>query len=202
MIIKEIAALAHRQVFPSSGGVPIISLAEFVRTAISEYAYQTLLLYWKEKREEGYYSLPSNLLSVSEKDVKEGKSVDVSDLKFFRAIPRDGWLLDVVDNSGVNDLCGGCSFMKSTYVRASLLCGDDSLDDGVCLYYYLSNEIHFPAGTKSRKVKIIYANVGDGVTPGEDIDEAIGALIRQRLVEIYLGKTNKNDETLNSDKNE
>ena len=57
MTIFEIAELVHRQAFPSSGDDTVITLQEVRRTAISEYAYQMLLLSYSEKRENGHFDI-------------------------------------------------------------------------------------------------------------------------------------------------
>lgn len=197
MRISEIAELAHNQAFPTSDR-PLITKAEFVRTAISEFAYQSLLLYWKSKREEGYYSLPEWLVSEKDLDVNEGV-VDVSELNFMTTIPGGGWLIDIKDISSKG--CGGCVFIKSSYANSRLLCNDDSKDEGDTPFYFLNGKIKFPKGVKSKSVTVIYANTGDGVTDDIEIDNAMAAIVRDRLMQIYLGKTPKKDETINDNPN-
>lgn len=192
MTIFEVAELAHRQMFPSSGDDTVVLLAEVKRTAVSEYAYQMLLRAYQEKREEGVYEIPSYLLSEVEKPVIYGK-VDISDLKFFKSITGDNWIVGITP---IDKTCD-CRMIKSTYSRRRILCDDDSMDDSSFPYYVLSDKVIFPKKPPVKSVSIVYANTGQDVDGNMEIDDAIAALVRRGLMDIYLGKTGKNDETIN-----
>lgn len=194
MKLKEIAELAHKQLQPTSVSGSVISLAEFERTAKAEYSYQSLLLAWKQKKDEGYFEVPSYLLTEKELDVVNDE-IDISSLEYFTSLPMEVWLQDI---GGVR--CS-CKYVKSTLNNTKLLCDDDSLDDDTRTYYVQGNKIKFPKGAHAKKLPIIYANKGEGVNGGIEIDDAIGALIRQRLVEIYGGKIAPKDETNNENPN-
>lgn len=190
MTLKEIAELTHRQLFPTANGRAAVTLPEFVRTAVVEYAYQSLLLAWKDKKEEGVYEVPSYLLKSVEKDVI-GNAVDISDLDTFKSLPMEAWLQGVEGN--------GCRYIKTTYNNVKILADETSLPNGAKTFYAMENIIKFPKGA-SKTVVITYA--GKGSAKGElDVDDAIAAVVRQRLVDIYGGKTGAKDETNNENTN-
>ena len=164
---------------------------EFIVTAKGEYAYQMLLLYWKEKREEGFFNIPSNLLSTTKLDVVNNKA-DISELGIFRGFPSDIWL------QNVGGLGCSCKYVKTDVNKAQLLCEDDSLPDEARTFLPLANEILFPKGVHENPITIIYANMGENVDGDIEIDDAIAAIVRTRLNEIYLGKIPKEDVTNNS----
>lgn len=194
MNIKEIAALAHSQAFPKNGARAAIDIVEFERTAISEWAYQTLLMAWKEKAEEGYFEVPSYLLAEVEKDVVENE-MDISDLKYFKSLPTELWLQQI----GENDC--ECRYIKSTLNLTQLLCDDDSLSDADRTYFPLGKKLKFPKGVHKTPLKIVYATMGSDEHGIIEVSEAIGALIRQRLNEMYIGKRMPVDVTNNNNEN-
>lgn len=193
MNINEVAELAWRQLQPTSGDTPTIHLEEFKSSARAEFAYQMLLLAWREKKDEGSYTVPSYLLKEVEKDVVNNE-MDISDLDYFKSLPYEVWLQDM---GGVG--CD-CKYVKSTVNHSKLLCGDDSLDDDMRTYYLLGDKIRFPQGAHAKKLKMIYADKGGDLDGNIDVDDAVAALIRERLVGLYGGKIGVNDETNNENK--
>lgn len=191
MKLNEIAELVWRQLQPTSGDATTISLAEFKRTARMEYAYQLLLLAWKDKKEEGLYQIPSYLLNAAVKSVVNDR-VDISDLEYFKSLPSEMWL------QGIGGVRCDCRYVKSTYNQTKLMCGDDSLDDDVKTYYVQGKEIIFPFGAHTDEVEVVYA--GNKVSEDVDVDEGLGAVVRERLLSIYAGKIGVNDETNNNNK--
>lgn len=189
--LKEIAETSWRQVFPNPSDEAAVTVEEFITTAISEYAYQMLLMYWKEKREEGFFDIPSNLLSSTKLDVKDNRA-DISQLGIFRGFPSDIWLQNV---GGIG--CK-CKYVKTTVNMAQLSCGDDSLPDEARTFLPLGQEIIFPQGVHENPITIVYTNMGENVDGDIEIDDAIAAIVRTRLNEIYLGKIPKEDVTNNS----
>lgn len=120
---------------------------------------------------------------------------DISGLNVFEGFPSEIWLQNI---GGIN--CE-CKYIKSTVNRSQLLCDDDSLPETARTYYVVKNKIKFPNGVHSNKLPIIYAGMGEGIDGDIDIDDAIASLVRQRLIDIYLGKIAKEDVTNNSDSN-
>lgn len=188
MNLYEIAQLSFDQIFPKAGGKAPVDLMEFQRTAINEFAYQSLLMAWKEKADEGYFDIPSYLLTEVEKEVIDNE-IDISDLKYFKSLPMQVWLVNI---GGVN--CH-CKYVKSDVNLSALLCEDDSLDDAARTYYPLGKKIVFPKGAHTSPLKIIYANIGQNIDGKLEVDEAIGSLVRERLNTLYLGKLPQADIT-------
>lgn len=187
MTLAEIAELVHRQLFPSSSGGAPVTEVEMTRTAVSEYAYQTLLLAWKEKREEGTYTIPSFLLKESDPLPVVDNTIDISRLDYFKTLPDEVWLQDVTD--------GDCHYIKSTFNNSKIL-DDEALPDDSRRYFVVGEKIKLPDGANSKTLTVVYA--GSGGTDGKkEVDEAVGAIVRSRLIEIYGGKVGVKDETNN-----
>lgn len=193
MNLKEVADLSWNQIFPSGSVQTAIPKESFIRTAYAEFAYQKLLMYWKTRAEEGYFEVDSYLLTEVEKEVINNE-IDISDLKYFKSLPMEIWLQNL---GGICD----CKYVKSTVNLSQLLCDDDSMDDAVKPYYPLGKKIVFPKGTHKNKLTIVYANMGEDLNDNIEVEESIGALIRVRLNEIYLGKVPPTDETNNLNSN-
>lgn len=191
--LQEVCELAWRQIFPNPGDETSITKEEFIATGRYEWAYQTLLASYNEKTLEGDYEVPSYLLTEVEKDVVNNE-MDISDLKYFKSLPKDIWLVKIGDGCT-------CKYVKSTANLSQLLCSDDSLPDSVKTYYISGKKIKFPNGVHSKNLLLTYANMGAGISGETDIDDAIGAIVRVRLNEIYLGKVPPVDETNNSNAN-
>ena len=113
----------------------------------------------------------------------------------MKGLPDERWLMNV---GGVG--CS-CDYVKSTINTSQLLCDDDSLGENVKKYYVVGNKIKFPNGAHSDIVSIIYAHNGETLDDNMTIDDSIGGIVRQRLIEIYLGKIVPEDKTNNSNSN-
>ena len=194
MILNEIAELVYKQLQPTSGGTPTIHLEEFKSSARAEFAYQSLLMAWREKKEEGYFTIPSYLLKTVTKQVKDNL-IDISDLDYFKSLPNEVWLQDLG-----NGKCG-CRFVKSTVNHNKLLCEDDSLDDNAVTFVLIGNIIVFDRKLPVKELTITYADKGENVNGELEVDDAIGAIVRERLISLYMGKIAPNDETNNSNSN-
>lgn len=190
MNLKEIAELAWQQLYPKGFTGTPIPKESFIRTAVSEFAYQQLLMAWKEKNDTGEFNVPSYLLTEVEKEITENE-MDISDIIYFKSLPQEVWLTNI---GGV--MCG-CKYVKSTINLTQLLCDDDCLGDDVRTYYQVGQKLKFPQGTHKSPLTIIYANSGENIDGNIEVDEAIGAIVRTRLIEIYAGKTGAEDETNN-----
>lgn len=188
--LLSIAELAWLQCFPKGGDETKVTKQEFIATAKTEYAYQLWLKSKADKREEGYYEVPSYLLSEKEIDIIDGV-MDLSGLKIMRSLDMEVWLQNV---GGMN--CE-CNYMKSTVNHWQLLCDDDSIGDSKP-YYVVGKKIKFPLGAHKKSLPIIYANNGELVDGDIEVDDAIGGVVRRILVDIYLGKQGREDNTNNS----
>ena len=189
--LRAIAELAWRQVFPNPSDETKLKKGDFIATARSEYAYQMLLFYWNEKQREGYWNIPSYLLTEVEKDIINDE-MDISDLKILFSLPQEIWLQNI---GGIN--CE-CKYVKSDVNKSQLLCDDDSLGDGARTYYPIGKKIKFPKGVHANKLPIIYANNGNAVDDNIEVDDAVAGIVRRSLIEIYTGKTGQEDKTNNS----
>ena len=190
MNLNEVANLSYNQIFPNPSDETPITKQEFRRTAFAEFAYQTLLMAWTEKRNDGFFNVPSYLLKEDEMDVVNNR-IDISGLKILRSLPSEAWLQNI---GGFN--CS-CKYIKSDINLTQLMCDDDSLDDSDKSYFVLGKEIVFPSGTHTNKLTIVYANSGEDIDGRIEIDDAIGSIVRAKLNEIYGGKIGKEDVTNN-----
>jgi|ERR1700690_1343494 len=194
MNLKEVAELSWNQIFPKGSVESSIPTVAFIRTAYAEFAYQKLLLVWKSKSDEGYYEVDSYLLASVEKDVINNE-IDISDLQYFKSLPMEIWLVNI---GGIN--CG-CKYVKSSVNLFALLCGDDSMDDAVKLYYPLGKKIIFPNGVHITPLTLIYATMGEDIDGNIEVEESIASLIRTKLNELYLNKIPQEDTTINQNPN-
>lgn len=192
--LLEIANLSWSKIFPKGGDETTITREEFEATAKSEFAYQQLLMAWKEKREEGQFNVPSYLLTEVALDVDKNE-VDISSLKILRSLPQEVWI------QNVGGLLCDCTYIKSDINLTQLLCGDDSLNENQRTYLVIGNKIKFPQGTHKTPLPIIYANSGETVDGWIEVDDAIGAMVRARLDEIYGPKGNVGQEDETNNKN-
>lgn len=193
--LKETAELAYRQLFPNPGDETALDREDFVSTAKTEYAYQMLLMAWRNKSVDGEFIVPSYISREVEKEVVNNE-MDISDLEILKSLPSEMWLQNV---GGIN--CG-CKYVKTTINLSQLLCDDDSMADDVKTYYVIGKKIKFPKGVHAKKLPIIYANNGSDLDADEIVvDDAMAGIVRTRLIEIYGGKTGAEDKTNNSNGN-
>ena len=188
--LLEIAEIVWLQI----GGGTDESSTELETVAASarlEYAWQMLQMAWRDKRENGEYIVPAYL--SREKELKiVANEADISDLNILRAIPQEMWLQQI---SGLD----GCIYTKTTINMAQLMDGDDALGADAKTYMIIGNKIKFPKGTHADKLNLIYANDGSDLDADDvNVDDAIGALVKERLLASYLGKIVPEDKTNNS----
>lgn len=192
--LKSIAEQAYLQCFPNRNDETDISLEEFIETAKNEYAYQFLLWYWKEKNTEGFFNIPGNLSSEEEFEVIDNE-IDITHLEIMSRLPNDLWL------QNIGGLTCDCKYVKSNINQTQLLQDDDSMGGLIKPYLIVGRKIKFPQGTHKNKLLIIYANSGRGLNDWIEVDDAIGSLVRNRLIEIFLGKIMPEDKTNTSSSN-
>lgn len=192
--LLEISELAFRQVYPNPTDETPISLQEFISSAKLEYSYQFLLWYWKEKATEGTFDMPAELSTEVELPVVNNE-MDISDLDIMSRLPNSLWL------QNIGGLTCECKYVKSNINQTQLLCDDDSMPDIYKTYLIIGNKIKFPKGTHTTPLSIIYANSGKQI--GEDIEvmPEIGALVRNKLVDMYAGRIGMADKTNNTNSN-
>lgn len=192
--LKAIAELVWQQLWPRPGDETAVPKDALVSDAKTQYAYQMLLLYWSSRNTEGEFEIPSHLLTEIKMDVVDNE-MDISKLKVFRSLPSDIWLQNV---GGLN--CS-CSYVRSSVNMTQLMCGDDSLGDAKT-YIPLSKKIKFPEGVHETPLTIIYANMGEEVDDVIEVDDALGAIVRDKLLDMYAGKVGQENKTNDSNTNE
>ena len=189
--LREVAEVCWRQLFPEGADKPPITKAEFISTSKMMYADEVWRLSKNERNQEGVFNVPSVLLSQTELTV-EDNMVDISELSILRSLSNDSWLQNI---GGIQ--CK-CKYVKSNVNQSQLLCDDDGLPNDSKTYFVVGNKILFPRGTHKDKLPIIYANKGLEVDGKLEIDDALASSIRTRLIDLYGGKTGKEDVTENS----
>lgn len=189
--LNSTAEICWRQLFPDPSDEVAITLEEFIETAKTEYALQMWIKARNDKREDGSFDIPSNILVQIDLPIVK-KTMDISSLNILRSIPEEKWL------QNIGGLQCDCEYVKSDINKTALLCDDDSLDDAARTYYVVGNTITFPLGTNATPLQIIYATSGEDIDGTISIDDAIAGIIRTRLIEIYAGKTGIEDTTNNS----
>lgn len=191
--LKSIAELVYNQLFPSPNDETSIDLEDFIETAKNEYAYQWWLKALNEKNSEGYFEVPSYLLT--QKVLKVEKDVmDISSLEILKGLPGEIWL------QGIGGSDCKCKYVKTTYNRARILCDDDSLADDTKTFYPIDKKIVFPRGVHASELEITYANKGEDVDDEIEVDDVIGGVIRRTLYDLYKDKSPV-DKTNNSNPN-
>ncbi len=189
--LLSIAELAWNQLFPNSGDDAKIRVEEFIASAKSEYAYQVWLK-MKAEKAEGEFEVPSWMLSTAMLEVVDDV-MDISSLKVLRGLDSSELWLQNIGGIGCK-----CRYIKSTVNRAQLLCDDDSLPDDARTFIPIDKQIEFPRGVHTSPLPIIYINNGEKVDGKIEIDDVLGGLVRRGLLELYAGKTDKEDKTTNA----
>lgn len=185
--LKSIAESAWLQLYPRGSDEALITREQFIADAKIQYAYQMLLYYWAERNREGEFLIPSHLLTEVEIDVVDNK-MDISKLNVFRSLPSDIWLQNI---GGID--CD-CRYVRSSVNMAQLMCDDDSLGDAK-RYIPLSKIIKFPDGVHKTPLPVIYANMGETTDVSVEVDDALGAIVREKLIQLYGGKTGEENKT-------
>lgn len=180
--LQSYAELAYRQVYPNPNDETNITLVEFIETAKGEYAYGV----WEQNRADNYQmgenNIPPTLLTNIELTV-DGKIADISHIKAMRSLPNNTWIQQI----GEFD-CDGCKYIIMDLNKYKLLCDDDSINEFQKIVIPVGKTLRFPNGTfeQDGKVQMIFANLGTDLDEELEIDDAIGSMVRRKLVDIYL----------------
>ena len=194
MTLQAVAEIAWKQIFPNPGDETAITKEEFIETALLQYSWEVWRNAKEDKRSEGFYNVPSNLMSNKSLKVVDNK-VDLTGLNILRALPNDTWLIKV------GGFLSKCNYIASTINTTQLLQDDDSLPDDARTYLVVGNEILFPKGVHTNPIPVIYANNGIGTDAEEvEVDDMLGAIVRTKLIDIY-GRKGTEDETNNNNAN-
>lgn len=178
--LLSIAELAWRQVFPNPSTRTATKLAEFIATAKLEYAWNLWRISKEDKRNDGDWEVPSSLLRRSKITVIEDEA-DISHLAIFRGFDGDVWIQNL---GGIG--CE-CNYTRQSVNLSRILCDDDYTGNSRP-YIVMGNIIDFPYGTHRKELDIIYATNGEDMEDTIEVDDNIGGLVRNRLVEIYSNK--------------
>lgn len=181
--LQSYAELAWRQVYPNPNDETNITKAEFIETAKGEYAYGV----WEQNRVEnqmGENNIPPTLLSEIELEVKD-KVADISHVKAMRSLPNNTWIQEIGEFE-----CKGCKYLIMDLNKYKLLCDDDSRNEFEKIVIPVGKTLRFPNGTfeQDGKVPMIFANLGTDVDEELEIDDALGSVVRRKLVDIYSRK--------------
>lgn len=189
--LKSIAELAWRQIHPNPGDRVKVAVEQLIADAKTEFGYQIWVKGKAEKREEGYFEVPSYLLSEVNLEVIDGV-MDLSGLRIMRSLDRETWIQNV---GGVGSKC---VYVKSTINMMQLLNDDDSLGADARRYYMVGDLVKFPDGVHQSPLPVTYANRGEKINDKIEVDDTIGSIIRKTLLEMYLGKEGREDKTNNN----
>lgn len=188
--LLEIANLAWLQLFPKGADDAPITKEEFITTAKIQYPLQMWVQARNEKNEEGVYNVPPNILVQSDPLPVKDNEIDISKLPVMYGLPNQVWL------QNIGGLTCGCKYIKSTINATQILHDtEDGLPDDTKTFLVIGKKIQFPKGTHADKLTIIYASNGienDGLY---EVDDVVGALIQQQLIQIYTGKIGKEDKS-------
>jgi hypothetical protein len=188
--LNEISQLCYDQIFPLPRGKNAIDIEEFKANARLEYANSMWIYRMEILSAEGQFQMPSDLLTESDPLPVVNNEIDISELKYLSALPNDLWLQNI---GGHN--CE-CNYIKTNINLNQILCDDDSIGNDK-IYYIVGKKIKFPRGTHSKNISIIYANNGSDIDDDIEVNEYVGAKVRDKLLSIY-GKSLPVDETNNN----
>lgn len=189
--LLSIAELSWRQVFPDPTAQTQTKKAEFIATAKLEYAWNMWRISKEQKRTEGEWEIPSALLRRGTITVVDD-SASLFDLKIFRSFDGDTWIVKLGDND--------CKYIRQSLNESQMLSDEDYWGNSLP-YIVIGLNIEFPMGARRKTIPIVYATNGEDLEDNIEVDDAIGGLIRNRLVEIYSTKqpvditTNNNPNT-------
>lgn len=188
--LNEIVQTVYDFVFPIPRAKNAIDIEDFKAVARVEYASAMWIYRQQMIASDGQFQMPSDLLTETELPVTNDE-VDVSSLQYLSALPNDLWL------QGLGGINCECEYVKTTRNLAQILCDDDSLGGGKRRFYIVGKKIKFPDGVHDKNITITYANNGNSVNDDVEVNEYVGAKVRDKLLQIYTNKIPA-DETNNN----
>lgn len=190
--LLSIANLTWLSLFPEPRDKTATTLEEMIASAKVEYAASMWLYRQQMLQLDGFFQMPSDLLTESDPLPVVNDSVDVSKLKYLGSLPGDLWL------QNIGGLGCECEYVKSTINLSQLLCDDDSLPESKKTFYIVGKKIKFPKGTHAKELVIIYANTGTSLDENTiEVNEYVASKVREKLIALY-GKRMPVDDTNNN----
>lgn len=190
--LLEVAQLIYNQINPNPSDENAVQFEEVAASVRIQYPLEQYYYLRQQRKDDWWFALPSHLLSESDDLDVVDNEIDISELKILKAMSGEAWLVNI------GGLACKCKYIKSTVNQTQLLCGDDSLPDDSKTYYVIGKKIRLPQGAHAKKLKIIYANDGSSLDESQEIDDIVAGIVRVKVLEMYQGKTSKEDETNNS----
>lgn len=191
--LNEVCELVYRVLNPNASAQSDIKKEEVIAQGQIEYASSMWIRAKELEATEGFFEVPSYLLTEKEFDVKDN-IIDLTDEPILNSLSNNAAIQDV------GGLDCDCRYIKSTLNLEKKLCNDDSIGD-TKTYFMVGKKLVFPKGTHKEKLKIIYANNGSDLN-GEDVevDDYVATKVRDKLMQIYGIKVPA-DHTANSNSN-
>lgn len=193
MNLKEIAESSWRQLNPNPSNTPHNSKEEFIASARHLYATEVLAQYRIQKAAEGEFEVPAIVLEEREFDVQDNEII-IPARDILTSLPLEQWLQDVG-----GDMCG-CRYIK-TSLNTYKQIGDDDCTGDAKVYYPIGSEegmkIKFPKGVHKSKLTVIYASKSRKIFDSLEIEDGLAGIIRIKLIDLYGGKTGREDVTNN-----
>lgn len=194
--LLEIASLAWQQLYPNPTDETAVSREEFITTAKVQYPLMMWVQARNTKNQDGEFEVPTNILAQSEPLSIVDNEMDISSLKILRGLPNEMWLVNL------GGLTCECQYVKTTANKASIFCDvEDGLSDLTKTYLVVGDRVIFPKGTHADKLPILYASNGIENDGMYEVDDVVGAMIQDKLIQIYGGKTGQEDTNNNGNPN-
>lgn len=192
--LNEIAELSWRTIYPNPTDETAVTREEFITTAKTQYALQMWVMARNERNQEGVFEIPSQILAQSEPLPVVNNEIDISKLKILKGLPNGIWL------QNIGGLTCDCEYIRSTVNLSQILCGEDSLPEMSKPFLIIGEKIIFPNGTHNNKLPIIYATDGVENDGTYEVDDVVGAIIQEKLLQLY-GTKQPEDKTNNGSSN-
>jgi hypothetical protein len=192
--LESIARGVHIQLYPAQSDEPPIDYEVILEAAKSHYAYRVWEMNRLEVNSIGENNIPTSLLTIGTLNVDDNGVADISKLKALTSLPSNSWIQSL---GGVE--CGDCEYDIMDLNKWKLLCKDKSRRIGNKAVIVIGNTMRFVEGLfgEDRNVEIVYANLGGNADKYAEIDQAIGDMVRNHLLNVF-GKRFPFDKTNNS----
>lgn len=173
--LKTIAQIAYDRLFPNANAQTPQKIEHFIEKAKIELAYQMWLISKQEKAADGEWEVPSTLLRIADLDIVDGQA-DLSGVAIFRSLQNGTWIQSIGGN--------GCNYQRRS-ANLNQILTDDDYDGNDKPYFEISDKLVFPKGAHGKTVQIIYASNGEDLDENIRVDDAIGGLLLNSLVQFY-----------------